>query len=159
MHFHPGRPLTFVAFAAPAAAALLLAIPAVTSAAPLYPSAAPAASSVPRYGQVGQGVWQVASIVNVGEPSLRIVYDQTLPGAYQSAMAAVYGVQSAFPTLSQPGTTGGLREIGYSAQVNGVQVQLYGTGSFVDGAWSQALTDHGLPLIPCTPAVEGCPAA
>jgi hypothetical protein len=46
------------------------------------------------------------------EPTLRIVYDQSVPGAYQAAMATVSEFRAKFPNLQQPGVTTGLREVG-----------------------------------------------
>jgi hypothetical protein len=45
---------------------------------------------VPEYGRVGGGSWQVAGIVNAGEPSIRMVYHETVPGAQALAMQTYY---------------------------------------------------------------------
>lgn len=107
-------------------------------------------SGVPEYGRVGQGTWQVAGIVNAGEPSIRVVYDQTVPGAYQTAMSTVYSFQSSFSYLPQPGVTTGLREIGYTAHYDGVQVQVYSNSPVISSAASAAFAQAGIPLIPMT---------
>jgi hypothetical protein len=102
----------------------------------------------PEYGLYGAGTWQVAGIVNAGEPSFRVVYDQSVPGAYQSAMATVYQFQAAFPTLPQPGVTTGLREVGYTAHYDGVQIQVYSNLPSVSVTASTAFAQAGIPLIP-----------
>jgi hypothetical protein len=71
-----------------------------------------ASNGTPEYGQYGSGNWQVAGLVNIGEPTLRIVYDQSVPGAYQAATAIVSEFRAKFPNLQQPGVTTGLREVG-----------------------------------------------
>ncbi|HEY1295754.1 MAG TPA: hypothetical protein VGJ60_21980 [Chloroflexota bacterium] len=109
-------------------------------------------SGVPEYGRVGQGSWQVAGIVNAGEPSIRVVYDQTVPGAYQTAMATMYGFQSSFSNLPQPGVTTGLREIGYTAHYDGVQIQVYSNSPVLSSAAATAFAQAGIPLIPMTAA-------
>jgi hypothetical protein len=109
-------------------------------------------SGVPEYGLVGQGTWQVAGIVNAGEPSIRIVYDQTVPGAYQLAMQTVYQFQNSFNYLPQPGVTTGLHEIGYTAHYDGVQVQVYSDSPVMAGATSTAFAQAGVPLIPMATA-------
>ena len=101
----------------------------------------------PQFGYVGQGQWQVAGLVNMGEPTIRIVYDQTVPGAYAAAMSDVYQLESVYPTLQQPGVTTGLREVGYSAQYNGVQVQVWGNNPSIDTGVTSSLAQAGLPLI------------
>ena len=105
-------------------------------------------TGVPEYGLVGQGTWQVAGIVNAGEPSIRVVYDQTVPGAYQLAMQTVYQFQNSFNYLAQPGVTTGLREVGYTAHYDGVQVQVYSNSPVMAGATSTAFAQAGVPLIP-----------
>src|SRR5262249_9618375 len=83
-------------------------VPASADAAPAAPVSAAGyptrytESGVPEYGLVGQGIWQVAGIVNVGEPSVRIVYDQTVPGAHDRAMSAYYQMTSQLYQLQQP---------------------------------------------------------
>src|SRR5689334_7332767 len=73
----------------------------------------------PEYGLWGNNVdWQVAGIVNIGEPSIRVVYDTSVPGSYQQAMATVRTWQSNYSNLQQPGVTTGLREVGYTAHYN-----------------------------------------
>ena len=109
-------------------------------------------SGVPEYGRIGQGVWQVAGIVNAGEPSIRVVYDQTVPGAYQTAMSTVYSFQSSFANLPQPGVTTGLREIGYTAHYDGVQVQVYSNNPIISSAAATAFAQAGIPLIPMSAA-------
>jgi hypothetical protein len=105
-------------------------------------------TGVPEYGLVGQGTWQVAGIVNAGEPSIRVVYDQTVPGAYQTAMQTVYQFQNSFNYVAQPGVTTGMREIGYTAHYDGVQVQVYSNSPTIAGAVSTAFAQAGVPLIP-----------
>jgi len=103
---------------------------------------------VPEYGLFGHGQWQVAGVVNAGEPSLRVVYDQTVPGAYQSAIQTVYAMQADFPGVPQPGVTTGLREIGYTAHYDGVQIQVYSNVPQVSVAAATAFAQMGIPLIP-----------
>jgi hypothetical protein len=107
-----------------------------------------ASNGTPEYGQYGSGNWQVAGLVNIGEPTLRIVYDQSVPGAYQAAMATVSEFQADFPTLPQPGVTTGLHEVGYSAHYDGVQVQAYSDSPALAGTASTALEKAGISLIP-----------
>jgi len=104
-------------------------------------------SGVPEYGLVGQGSWQVAGIVNAGEPSIRVVYDQTVTGAYQLAMQTVYQFQNSFYYLAQPGVTTGLHELGYTAHYDGVQVQVYSNSPVMAEAASTAFAQAGIPLI------------
>lgn len=142
------------AVAAAASIAAVMALPITASAAPANPtpiySSYPtriSESGVPEYGRVGQGVWQVAGLVNMGEPTMRIVYDQTVPGAQASAMSDVYQLQSSFSTVPQPGTTSGLREVGYSAHYDGVQFQVWGNNTYIDSQVSTAMAQAGMPLI------------
>jgi hypothetical protein len=106
---------------------------------------------VPEYGAWGTNVdWQVAGIVNIGEPSIRIVYDTSVPGSYSRAMQAVRSWQSNYSNLQQPGVTTGLREVGYTAHYDGVQVQVYSNLPSVSAAASTAFAQAGTPLIPFT---------
>jgi hypothetical protein len=102
----------------------------------------------PEYGTYGSGNWQVAGLVNIGEPTLRVVYDASVPGAYQQAMATVYEFQAQAPSLPQPGVTTGLREVGYTAHYNGVQIQVYSNLPSVSVTASTAFAQAGIPLIP-----------
>jgi hypothetical protein len=101
--------------------------------------------------------WQVAGLVNVGEPTLRIVYDTSYPGASGRAHAIVAYLQAKFSDLSQPGVIDGLMEVGYSEHIDGVQVQLYGDAPYVDAAYYQVLEDSGIPMTPCWMTPEVCP--
>ena len=57
------------------------------------------ADGTPEYGLWGSNVdWQVAGIVNIGEPSIRVVYDTSVPGSYQQAMTTVRSWQSNYST-------------------------------------------------------------
>jgi hypothetical protein len=63
-------------------------------------------------------------------------------------MATVAKFQADFPTLSQPGVTTGLPEVGYSAHYDGVQVQVYSDSPVLTGAALTALEKAGISLIP-----------
>jgi hypothetical protein len=133
--------------------AALAAFPIAASAAPANPQATYypyptrySESGVPEYGLVGQGVWQVAGIVNMGEPSMRIVYDDTVPGARERASGAYYQLSGQMYQLSQPGTTAGLREVGYSAHYDGVQFQVWGNNPYIDSQVTRDMAEAGLPL-------------
>ena len=102
---------------------------------------------MPEYGRVGSGSWQVAGLVNMGEPTMRIVYDQTVPGAQARAMSDVYQMQADYPYVQQPGVTTGLREVGYSAHYDGVQFQVCGDNPYIDSQVSANMAAAGLPLI------------
>jgi hypothetical protein len=108
-----------------------------------------APDGTPEYGVWGTDVdWQVAGIVNIGEPSIRVVYDTSVPGSYQQALATVRAWQSNYSDLQQPGVTTGLREVGYTAHYNGVQVQVFSNLPSVSAAASTAFAQAGTPLIP-----------
>ena len=62
-------------------------------------------------------------------------------------MSDVYQLESVYPTLQQPGVTTGLRAVGYSAQYNGVQVQVWGNNPAIDTGETSSLAQAGLPLI------------
>jgi hypothetical protein len=131
-----------------AATSSVAAAPAPNSASPSYygpTSYSPA--GVPQYGLVGQGVWQVAGIVNAGEPSIRIVYDQTVPGARDRAMSYYYQFTSTLYQFSQPGIVTGLRQVGYTAHYDGVQVQLWGDNPYIDQQYVDSFAAAGIPLI------------
>jgi hypothetical protein len=82
-------------------------------------------AGVPEYGRVGGEQYTVAGIVNAGEPSIRVVYDETIPGTQQIAMTTLAAIQSHYAMYPQPGITDGLREAAYTAHFDGVQVQVY----------------------------------
>jgi hypothetical protein len=104
---------------------------------------------VPEYGAWGTNVdWQVAGIVNIGEPSIRVVYDTSVPGSYQQALATVRAWQSNYSNLQQPGVTSDLKEVGYTAHYNGVQVQVFSNRPSVSVAAATAFAQAGTPLIP-----------
>ena len=113
-----------------------------------YPSHV-TADGTPEYGLWGNNVsWQVAGIVNIGEPSIRIVYDTSVPGAYMKALAMVNTWQSNYLYLPQPGVTTGLREVGYTAHYDGVQIQVYSNLPALSAAATTAFAQAGMPLIP-----------
>ena len=134
--------------------------PAATPAAKVAPATGPinpgrytspnhyASNGTPEYGVYGSGDWQVAGIVNAGEPSFRIVYDKSVPTAYQTAMATVSELQADFPSLQQPGVTTGLKEVGYSAHYDGVQVQAYSESPALPGTAAASLAKAGISLLP-----------
>ena len=140
-------------FATLTAAALVAAHPNSASAASavsgsaVYPPTRYTPGGVPEYGLVGQGTWQVAGIVNLGEPSLRIVYDETVPGARDRALSCYYQLTGTLYELPQPGITTGLRQVGYSAHYDGVQFQLWGSNAYVDQQYANLFAAYGLPLI------------
>jgi hypothetical protein len=109
-------------------------------------------SGVPEYGMVGQGVWQEAAVVNMGDPSIRIVYDQTVPGAHDQAMTYYYQLAAAMSSASQPGVTTGLHEVAHTAQFDGVQFQLYDGNSpgaqWADKQYITVLAGYGITFIP-----------
>jgi hypothetical protein len=147
-------PRVVAAVAAAASLVALVALPlgvdaasAASSSPALLPLTSYSSDGTPQFGRVGQGIWQVAGLVNMGEPTMRIVYDQTVPGAYATAMSDVYQMEAASPTLQQPGVTTGLREVGYSAQYNGVQYQVWGNNAYIDSATTSAMAQAGMPLI------------
>ena len=65
-------------------------------------------SDVPEYGLVGTGDWQVAGMVNLGEPTMRVVYDASVPGARNLAMSVVNTDAAEYSYLPQPGVRDGL---------------------------------------------------
>jgi hypothetical protein len=149
MHSQSWRRPRLLATTAAVLAALALARPTLALAAPAYPPAVVPAG----------GIWQIAGLVNVGEPTIRVVYDQNYPGAYDRAIATVAYLQGRYSYLPQPGQTTGLQEVGYTAHLNGIQLQLYSNSAFVAGEYVQLFADAGLPLSLCTPTVSGCPGS
>ena len=95
----------------------------------------------------GNGPWQVAGIVNLGEPSMRIVYDQSVPGARDRALAVYYQMTGELYSLGQPGVTTGLSQVGYSAHYDGVQMQLWGNNPYIDEQFMAAAAAYCMPLI------------
>jgi hypothetical protein len=111
------------------------------------------ASGVPEYGMVGQGVWQEAAVVNLGDPSIRIVYDQTIPGAHDQAMAYYNQLAAAIYAQSQPGVTTGLQEVAHTANFEGVQFQLYDNTNAAGAQWAdqqyiKIFASYGITFIP-----------
>jgi hypothetical protein len=102
---------------------------------------------VPEYGAVGYGSWQEAGMVNLGEPTMRVVYDSSVPGAYALAQSIVAIDQAQYNYLPQPGVRSGLPEVGYSAHINGVQIQLYGNNPNIDQSVRNLWASNGWPLI------------
>jgi hypothetical protein len=109
-------------------------------------------SGVPEYGVVGQGVWQEAAIVNMGDPSIRIIYDQTVPGAHDRAMSDYYQLAAAMSSDSQPGVTTDLHEVAHTAYYDGVQLQLFDHNSagaqWADPQYIKLLATYGITFIP-----------
>lgn len=101
-------------------------------------------------------IWKVAGIVNIGEPSIRVVYDTSVGGSATRASDVVNLLKNQYRALPQPGVIQGLKEVAYSAHVEGVQIQLWGT-PYLDDSYYRALQKAGIPMTPCaqTPAV--CP--
>jgi hypothetical protein len=87
------------------------------------------AGGVPEYGLVGGEIWHVAGLVNFGEPTVGVVYDETMPGANTSAGQLVAALQAQMRQqgTSQPGVTTGLSEAGdtahYKRAASGLQRQ------------------------------------
>jgi hypothetical protein len=77
--------------------------------------------------------WQVAGYVNLGEPTVRVVYDATFPDGQAAGWAArlLEMLQARVPGLHQPGVTDGLPEVAYWAHIGGVQLQLYSASSSI----------------------------
>jgi hypothetical protein len=100
---------------------------------------------VPEYGRVGRGTWQEAGIANAGEPSIRIVYDETVPGAREYANAMVNDLLSAGRStgLREPGSRDGLNEVGYTAHYDGVQAQVYSNSPYVGQQLLDFFAQHG----------------
>jgi hypothetical protein len=110
-------------------------------------------SGVPEYAMVGQGVWQEAAVVNIGDPSIRIVYDQTVPGAHDQAMAYYNQLAAAMYSESQPGVTTGLQEVAHTADFDGVQFQLYDHNNSAGAQWAdqqyiKIFASYGITFIP-----------
>jgi hypothetical protein len=103
-------------------------------------------SGVPEYGRVGGENYAVAGIINAGEPSIRVVYDDAIPGAHESAMSTLVALQASFAGFPQPGVIDGLHEVAYTAHYDGVQAQVYSAVG-VSPAVSQAFNTNGLPLL------------
>src|SRR3569833_1243431 len=101
--------------------------------------------------------WSLAGDVNVGDPTLRIVYDTNYPGARTRALSLTSQLQGRFASYgyAQPGVISGLTEIGYSDHIAGVQIQLYGdpaepgTNDFYLGSLSDALAPYGFTMYGC----------
>jgi hypothetical protein len=141
-----------IAFALAAVGLFIAAVPLTAAAAP-----APGASLGALGGDPAQHIWQVAGMVNLGEPTLRVVYDTSVPGSRDRALSAVSYLQGRYSSLPQPGSTAGLTEVGYSQYIDGLQVKLYSNSPFVAGQYTQLLADAGLPLTLCNPSTYGCP--
>ncbi len=108
------------------------------------------AGGVPEYGMVGSEIWQVAGLVNFGEPTVRVVYDQTVPGAQATANQLVVSMQAQMRQqgYNQPGVTTGLSEVADTAHYNGVQLQVYGDNASVDGMLLNTFAAYGMPIMP-----------
>ncbi|MBV9359362.1 MAG: hypothetical protein JO023_27950 [Chloroflexi bacterium] len=105
---------------------------------------------VPEYGMVGGEVWQVAGLVNFGEPTVRVVYDQTVPGAQAAADQLVTAMQAQMRQqgYNQPGVTTGLSEVGDTAHYNGVQLQVYSDTPGIDRMVLTTFAGYGMPIMP-----------
>ncbi len=124
------------------------------AAVPVVPNyAAPtrySAGGVPEYGTVGSEVWQVAGLVNFGEPTVRVVYDETVPGAKAAAAQFVTAMQAEMRQqgYNQPGVTTGLSEVGDTAHYNGVQLQVYSDTPSMDRMVLAIFAGYGMPIMP-----------
>jgi hypothetical protein len=108
------------------------------------------AGGVPEYGMVGGEIWQVAGLVNFGEPTVRVVYDETVPGAKAAADQLVASMQAQMRQLgyNQPGVTTGLAEIADTAHYNGVQLQVYSDTPTPDRVVLNTFAGYGMPILP-----------
>ena len=140
-------------------AALSLVSVAITSPGLAAAESAPSGYTVPtrmtddgvaEYGLVGQGQWQVAGLINFGEPTVRVVYDQTVPGAQSQAQQLVLVLQSTMRSngYSQPGSIAGLTEVGYTAHYDGVQLQVFGDNPGIDQFLINTFAAYGMPFLP-----------
>jgi hypothetical protein len=123
----------FVANAAPATGATSAAVGLSGGSTYPYPNHI-SESGVPEFGPWGTGDWHEAGLINWGEPTVRVVYDASVPGSYATAMGYInrWTAQERTAGFPQPGTRDGLREVGYTAHYSGVQVQVYGNNPSID---------------------------
>ena len=101
--------------------------------------------------------WQVAGLVNIGEPTLRIVYDTSIYGSRARALQLVHSFQNEFWYLEQPGSTAGLMQVGYSDHMLGVQIQLYSDSSYIGMQVFNLFEWYGINMTGCWENPKVCP--
>jgi hypothetical protein len=114
------------------------------------------AAAAPAAAQTSGG-WQVAGLVNIGEPTLRVVYDTNVPGSRVRALEIVSTMRSEFWYMSQPGSIAGLMQVGYSDHYGGVQIQLYSNNPYIGMELFNLFEWYGINMTGCWENPTVCP--
>jgi hypothetical protein len=101
--------------------------------------------------------WEVAGLVNLGEPTLRVVYDTSVFGSRGRAQGLVRDLQNQFWYLDQPGTTAGLMQVAYSDHIDGVQIQLYSNNAYTGARLFTLFESYGINMTGCWEKPSACP--
>jgi hypothetical protein len=111
----------------------------------------------PAVAQAEPDSWQVAGVVSLGEPQLRIVYDANTPGARLTALRMVRQMQADLWYYGQPGSTFGKLEAAYSDHLSGIQLQVYTNDRYSALASHDVFEAYGINMTGCWETPGVCP--